>query len=153
LSRKFVPSRQERDVSVIIYDLKCENNHTFEGWFKDRMAFEKQKEGRLITCPVCGSDKVEMVLSSIAIMGKDPKVEGNEKAKEISPLKMLQNFHDYIDKTFEDVGANFADVALKMHYGEEEQKNIKGTTTRSEEENLKDEGVQFFKIPLPKFDS
>jgi len=117
------------------------------------MAFEKQKADRLITCPVCGSDEVEMVLSSIAIMGKDTKVEDNEKSKGISSLRALQNFHDYIDKTFEDVGAKFADVALKMHYGEEEHKNIKGTTTRSEEENLKDEGVQFFKIPLPKFDS
>lgn len=138
---------------MIIYDLKCDNNHTFEGWFKDRAAFEKQKSERLITCPVCGSDDVEMILSSIAIMGKDAKIPEKGKLKEISTMKALQSFHEYIDKTYEDVGANFAEVALKMHYGEEEKKNIKGTTTRSEEENLKEEGVQFFKIPLPKFDS
>lgn len=139
--------------SVIIYDLKCENNHKFEGWFKDRAAFERQKGEKLIACPVCGSDDVEMMLSSIAIMGKDTKVPKKEKSKEISPMKALQNFHEYINKAFEDVGANFAEVAMKMHYGEEDKKNIKGTTTKSEEENLKEEGIQFLKIPLPKFDS
>ena len=138
---------------MIIYDLKCGNSHKFEGWFKDRESFEKQKGERLITCPVCGSDGVEMMLSSIAIMGKDTKAPQKEKSKEISPLKSLQNFHEYINKTFEDVGSEFAEVALKMHSGEEDRKNIKGTTTKSEEENLKEEGVQFFKIPIPKFDS
>ena len=140
---------------MIIYDLKCNNSHTFEGWFTDRESFEKQKSERLITCPVCGSYDVEMMLSSIAIMGKDrdTKAAEKEQPKEISAMKALQNFHEYIDKAFEDVGANFAEVALKMHFGEEEKKNIKGTTTRSEEENLKEEGVQFFKIPIPKFDS
>lgn len=138
---------------MIIYDLKCDNNHTFEGWFEGSAAFEEQKNKRLITCPICGSANVEMMLSSIAIMGKDTKMPQREKAKEISPMKALQTLYEYIDKTYEDVGANFAEVALKMHYGEEEKKNIKGTTTRSEEENLKEEGIQFFKIPLPKFNS
>ncbi len=138
---------------MIIYDLKCGNSHKFEGWFKDRESFEKQKSERLITCPVCGSDDVEMMLSSIAIMGKDTKVPEKEKSKETSPMKALQSFHEYINKTFEDVGANFAEVALKMHSGEEDRKNIKGTTTKSEEENLIDEGVHFLKIPIPKFDS
>jgi len=42
---------------------------------------------------------------------------------------------------------------LKIHYGEEEKRNIKGTSTPEEEETLKEEGVQFIKIPLPKMDS
>ena len=62
-------------------------------------------------------------------------------------------FHQYIDKNFEDVGNKFAEVALKIHYGEEEKRNIKGTTTPQEEDNLKEEGVQFIKIPFLKMDS
>ena len=27
---------------MIIYDLKCRDGHKFEGWFKDRGAFEEQ---------------------------------------------------------------------------------------------------------------
>ncbi|MCK7508188.1 MAG: DUF1178 family protein [Desulfobacterales bacterium] len=37
--------------------------------------------------------------------------------------------------------------------GDEEKRNIKGTTTPQEEEALKEEGVSFIKIPLPKMDS
>ena len=51
------------------------------------------------------------------------------------------------------MGDKFAEIALKIHLGEEDRKNIKGTTTEREEENLREEGVQFFKIPMPKFDS
>ena len=138
---------------MIIYDLKCEKDHKFEGWFNDRAAFEDQKTQKLITCPICGSSEVEMVPSSVTIMGKD-LVESREKSsKDISPIKALQLFHEYLDKNFSDVGNKFAEVALKIHRGEEDKKNIKGTTTKSEEETLKEEGVQFIKVPIPKFDS
>lgn len=138
---------------MIIYDLRCEKGHKFEGWFKDRFVFENQKTEKLITCPVCGGDNIEMVPSSIAIMGKDIRPSERENIKELSPMKAFKTFHEYLDKNFEDVGDKFADIALKIHHGEEDGRNIKGITTIREEENLKEEGVQFFKIPLPKFDS
>jgi len=138
---------------VIIYDLKCEKSHKFEGWFSDRMAFEDQKSKKLITCPVCGSSNVEMVPSSIAIMGKDVEKSSEENLKDISPMKALQLFHKYLDKNFDDVGDKFADVALRIHRGEEDKRNIKGTTTRNEEDVMKEEGIQFIKVPIPKFDS
>jgi hypothetical protein len=62
-------------------------------------------------------------------------------------------FYEYLDKNFDDVGKKFAEVALRIHHGEEEGRNIKGITTENEEETLREEGVQFFKIPVPKFDS
>jgi hypothetical protein len=42
---------------------------------------------------------------------------------------------------------------MKIHCGEEEARNIKGTTTHQEEETLREEGVQFFKVPVVKLDS
>ena len=51
------------------------------------------------------------------------------------------------------MGNQFAEVALKIHFGEEEKRNIKGTTTSREDDNLREEGVQFIKIPIPKMDS
>jgi hypothetical protein len=136
---------------VIIYDLRCGKGHKFEGWFKDRSAFEHQKSCKLIACPICGTDDVEMVLSSIAIMGKDVRSSDRKSTPELSPMKALKVLHDYINEHFEDVGDKFADIALKIHHGEEDSRNIKGTTTDTEEENLKEEGVQFIKIPLPKY--
>lgn len=138
---------------MIIYDLKCDKDHKFEGWFNDRAAFEDQKTRKLITCPICGSSEVEMVPSSVTIMGKDLAESRGKSSKDISPIKALQLFHEYLDKNFNDVGNKFAEVALKIHRGEEDKKNIKGTTTKSEEETLKEEGVQFIKVPIPKFDS
>lgn len=138
---------------MIIYDLKCEKGHAFEGWFKDREAWVLQNSQKLVSCPVCNSTNVEIVLSSIAIMGRNSRITGNIQEKEVSPVEALKVLRQYIDKNFEDVGNKFAEVALKMHCGDEEKRNIKGTTTPQEENNLKEEGVQFIKIPLLKMDS
>jgi len=137
---------------VIIYDLKCENNHIFEGWFNDRTAFEEQKKKGLVKCPVCGSLSIDIVPSSITVMGKRTG-KFSKNNKDISPMKDLRMFHEYLDKTFEDVGSKFAEVALKIHLGEEDSRNIKGTTTKTEEDTLREEGIPFVKIPIPKFDS
>lgn len=138
---------------MIIYDLKCHKNHKFEGWFQDRNAFESQQKKKLIDCPVCGSSDVNMVPSSIAIMGKDAKEPIKSDRKDLSPMKMLQIANEFITKNFDDVGDRFAEVALKIHEGEEDRRNIRGTTTQDEEDILKEKGIQFFKIPIPKFDS
>jgi hypothetical protein len=138
---------------VIIYDLKCEKDHKFEGWFNDRTAFEEQKKKKIIVCPVCGSLDITMVPSSISIMGKDARRSKSENSDRMSPEKAARIFYEYVDKTFEDVGDGFADVALKIHRGEEDRRNIKGTTTKNEEETLREEGVPFIKVPIPKFDS
>lgn len=138
---------------MIIYDLKCDKNHKFEGWFNDRAAYEAQKSGKLITCPVCGSSAVEMVPSTISILGKDVKNVDNDKSRDIGPLKAVQLFQEYLNKNFDDVGEKFAEVALKIHKGEEERRNIKGTTTKEEEETLKEAGVDFVKVSVPKLDS
>jgi hypothetical protein len=137
---------------VIIYDLKCDKKHKFEGWFKDLASFEEQKAQKLITCPMCGSADVAMVPSSIAVMGKSRELkESKAGATDLSPMKMLEMIHDFVSKNFDDVGNRFTEVALKIHRGEESKRNIRGITTEKEEETLREEGVDFVKIPAPKF--
>lgn len=138
---------------MIIYDLKCEKGHTFEGWFKDRQAWISQNSQKLVSCPVCNSSSIEMVPSSIAFIGKDSRASEKITEKERSLTKSLKMLNQYLDNNFEDVGNKFAETALKIHCGDEEKRNIKGTSTPQEEENLKEEGVQFYKISLPKMDS
>ena len=75
---------------------------------------------------------------------------GREVKEEIDPHQALQLVHEYLDKHFEDVGAEFYKEALKIHYGETEKRNIKGTATTEEEVILKEEGVPFLKIPIIK---
>jgi hypothetical protein len=138
---------------VIIYDLRCRDGHKFEGWFKDRVAFDEQKEQSLIACPVCGNTDAAMVPSSVAVMGKEGHSPAEKPQAGESPLKILKEFQEYVHKNFDNVGEKFAEVALRIHHGEEDGRNIRGTTTRSEEESLREEGVRFIKLPLPEFDA
>jgi len=138
---------------VIVYELSCEKNHKFEGWFKDMASFEKQKDGGFISCPLCGSSSIRVVPSTITVMGKGLKKEKEHRAVESIPVSATKMFYDFIVKNSEDVGNRFAEVALKMHREEIEKKNIRGMTTDREEETLRDEGVEFIKIPVPKLDS
>ncbi len=138
---------------MIIYDLKCKKGHKFEGWFKDRANYEQQRLGKLVTCPVCGDADLDIVPSALAIRGKEVRSPDKDKSRELSPLKAMQLLHSYIEDNFQDVGDKFSEVALSIQRGDEEERNIKGTTTASEEEVLREEGVKFHKIPLLKFDS
>ncbi len=131
---------------MIAFDLICSNGHKFECWFRDGASFEQQRDSRVINCPVCNDDRIEKALSAFAI-----KRNGNPRQKgETDLLQALRTVQDYLDKHFEDVGVDFAKEALKIHYGKSKKKNIKGTATTDEETLLKEEGVQFLKIPIVK---
>ena len=138
---------------MIAFDLKCVNGHTFEGWFEDSKAYDAQKKKGLITCPVCSDTMVSKIPSTFAIKGSQSGVSD----KNSNPLELKnidQEIVDYVDKNFDNVGCDFAKEALKIHYGVTEPRNIRGVSTEEEENTLKKEGIQFFKIPkLPPIDS
>jgi hypothetical protein len=47
---------------MIRYALNCEQGHTFESWFANSAAYDKQAKRGLVSCPVCGSVKVEKAI-------------------------------------------------------------------------------------------
>src|SRR5215831_1843810 len=47
---------------MIRYTLVCNKRHEFESWFANSAAHDKQAKRGLVTCPVCGSAKVEKAL-------------------------------------------------------------------------------------------
>ena len=49
----------------------------------------------------------------------------------------------------EDVGAQFAEEARKMHYGETQDRSIRGQATREEAESLREEGIEIMSLPIP----
>ncbi len=63
--------------------------------------------------------------------------------------KVGKEIVDYVGKNFDDVGCDFAKEALKIHYGVKEARNIRGISTKEEEKMLKEEGIDFVKIPMP----
>ncbi len=132
---------------MIAYDLKCHNDHTFEGWFEDAKAFNKQLKAGLIGCPVCDDTRITRIPSTFAIKGS-PTVP-SDAPPQPNPEAMAQAIAHYVDKNFDNVGADFATEALKIHYGVNEPRNIRGISTPQEEETLRKEGVEFVKFPLP----
>ena len=139
---------------MIAFDLRCSENHTFEAWFKDRAAFEEQRDRGLISCPVCGCHQVEKILSPVAIRRSPSSHAPDQTAGdglEIQKgfLKAMQKIYETVIENTEDVGARFASEALKMHYGATESRNIRGVATEDEEKILKDEGIDFARIPVP----
>ena len=49
----------------------------------------------------------------------------------------------------EDVGQNFADEARKIHYGESEERNIRGQASVEETKDLLEEGIDVLPLPVP----
>lgn len=133
---------------MIAYDLQCVNGHTFEGWFEDRKAYEAQKKKALIACPVCNSTNIARVPSTFAIKSSNPLQEFSDQQTDLENIG--KKIVDFVEKNFDDVGADFAKEALKMHYGVTKARNIRGISTKEEEKTLKEEGVQFFKVPVPE---
>lgn len=58
---------------MIVFDLKCENAHQFESWFRSSSAFEEQKHAGLVTCPYCDSSSVTK-----ALMAPNVSAKGNQ---------------------------------------------------------------------------
>jgi hypothetical protein len=49
----------------------------------------------------------------------------------------------------EDVGQNFAEEARKIHYGEAEERNIRGQASIEETKDLLEEGIEVLPLPVP----
>ena len=136
---------------MIAFDLRCDQDHTFEAWFQDGEAFETQKEKGLLTCPVCGSNTVRKIPSAVAVRTRSVGKDGETSEAVLN--EMLNKIYTVVKKNTEDVGTAFAQEALKIHYGVTENRNIRGVATPEEEKILKEEGISFMKIPVPEKNS
>lgn len=146
---------------MVIYDLVCDANHEFEGWFKNAGDLLTQQEQGLLTCPVCDSVNIRKLVtaakvtkksnssSSLATRSQTAVATGSEPSSEkFKQLQqMLGQVHEFIDKNFEDVGNKFADEAISIHKGEKDPSNIRGTATKDQLKAMAEEGVEA--IPLP----
>ncbi|MET0409147.1 MAG: DUF1178 family protein, partial [Hyphomicrobium sp.] len=59
----------------------------------------------------------------------------------------LREFTQKVVANTEDVGPRFADEARKMHFGEIEERQIRGTSTAEEARELAEDGVPFGILP------
>ena len=130
---------------MLIFELNCQDGHTFEGWFDSLEELESQLQARQLECPVCGSKKIHRVLSSFAIGGKKT-TPASEDSMGLTMEAMEQAARRFLNENFENVGTDFFQEALKMHYGSAPARNIRGVSSAQEEEVLREEGIEFFKL-------
>ena len=152
-----------------VLDLQCRHGHAFEGWFASQGDYESQRERGLLTCPVCNDAEVSKKLSAPRLnLGRSPEPAAPvAEAPQVPPaatatpalparpalpqelqaamLKMVR----HVMANTEDVGKQFAEEARKIHYGEAENRNIRGQASREETEALLDEGIDILPLPVP----
>ena len=145
---------------MIKYALRCDHGHEFESWFANSSAFEKQQKRGLVSCPACGSEKVERAIMAPNVSGvhkKDrvPVSTTPEKAPVamLSPQEKeirakLKELREHITKNADNVGAKFPEEARKMHYGESEPRSIYGEATPDDAKSLAEEGIEFHPLPV-----
>lgn len=144
---------------MIIYDLCCDNQHRFEGWFQSAEDFDSQLERRLITCPQCDSASVRRVPSAVAISrpreaSDVPAPRGPSIAAAmpvgVQALELYRQLTSAMISISEDVGHEFAEEARRIHYQEAPERPIRGHTTDEEYEALRDEGIEIIRLPVIK---
>ena len=136
---------------MIVFDLICADQHRFEGWFASGEDFASQKGRGLIECPVCGGAHVEKLPAAKIRTQSEPAapVETSTKQPEKHDLSRVI---DYVLAHSEDVGKRFAEEARKIHYRETPERSIRGVASRKEAEELRDEGIPVFMLPVPPQD-
>ena len=60
---------------------------------------------------------------------------------------LLARMRAEVEKNCDYVGQDFAEEARKIHNGEAEARGIYGETTDSEAEALKEDGIEFARLP------
>ena len=103
---------------MIAYDLRCLQGHHFEGWFEDQNAYLSQKRKKMVACPICNDTDVNRIPSAFAIKSARPAPPAPPARKDADELSRLgRQIVRYVEENFDNVGADFAKEALKIHYG------------------------------------
>jgi len=158
---------------MIRYSLACARGHAFDSWFANSSAYDKQAKRELVTCPLCGSTKVEKAIMAPRLARSDsdkaidvpvpPPVpaatpapaapQATEPVAMLSPQERelrtkLKELRDHLVKNSENVGRKFPEQARQMHYGEIEHRSIYGEASPQEAKELHEEGIEFHPLPV-----
>jgi hypothetical protein len=153
---------------MIRYTLACDKGHQFESWFADSAAYDKQAKRKLVSCPVCGSAKVDKTIMAPRVSTSKKRAKATtetpapvaaENTQENSPVAMispqeqefrtkLKELREHLTKNSDNVGAKFPEEARKMHYGETEHRSIYGEATPQDAKEMLEEGIEFHPIPV-----
>ena len=140
---------------MIKYNLKCDNDHEFVSWFSDSSEFEKLSKKNFLECIFCNSKNIKKSIMSPMISSKKSSEDNidlmNQKIS-IEKNKLIK-LRKFVEKNFEYVGNNLAKKVREAYYDKKNKKNIYGTTTSKERDELLEEGIEITSIPWVEKDN
>jgi hypothetical protein len=138
-----------------VFDLCCDQEHPFEGWFASGEDFDRQLAADMIECPVCASCDVRKLLSAprLNLGGAEDAPESSSKEPVAMPnddsmRSMMLQIARHIAANSEDVGERFPEEARRIHYDEAPKRSIRGMASKEEAADLKDEGIEVMPVPF-----
>jgi len=137
---------------MIKYHLGCRDGHKFESWFRTIADYDVQSRSGAVQCPLCGSTDISKQPMAPAVVSKRGNASGAKQPSSdvqmnTATLGVLRALKKAVVENSEDVGAKFADEARKIHFGDSEERNIRGSSTPEEAQALFDDGVSFGILP------
>ena len=134
---------------MILYELKCSNEHQFEAWFRDSASFDKQAKRGEVECPICSDTHVGKAPMAPRLSSSVKKESGEERAKEVAEqiLKAVNKIQKHVEDNCDYVGDKFADEARAIHYGDADERGIYGEATGDEIGELLDEKIKILPVP------
>ena len=134
-----------------VLNLRCAADHGFEGWFASEDDFAAQLAGTGVACPLCGSTEITRLPSAPRLnVGRHvgPAAEPAQPVQMTPQPQWLKVVRQVMNST-EDVGDRFAEEARRIHYGEVEERGIRGRASSEDAEALREEGIAVVALPLP----
>lgn len=160
-----------------VLNLCCSSGHRFEGWFGSEDDYRSQVDRGLVECPICGDKTVQRLPSAPHVLtsasrsvSMPPQANerratsrsGSDAAAPVAVKPSSENVAEqlvlqsawlravqHVIKHTDDVGTRFAEEARRMHYGEADERPIRGQATTDEAKALHDEGIEVMALPMP----
>lgn len=140
-----------------VLNLRCAHDHAFEGWFASEDDFLSQQDRGLIECPLCGDKSVAKLPSAprLNVSGaREPSAPtahapSGETTHSVTLQSMWMRAVQHVMATTVDVGDKFAEEARRIHYGEAEERAIRGKASAEDAQALQDEGIEVVALPVP----
>ena len=139
---------------MISFNIRCANEHVFEAWFNNSAAYEEQSASGKVACPICGDSTVEKAPMAPRVNMGTSRPSATNVPPVVAIREMITEIHRHVSENTEDVGGNFAEEARRIHYGETEERGIRGEASDDEVQELEEEDIDVYRLPnLPRSDA
>ena len=138
-----------------VLNLRCAHDHRFEGWFGSDDDYVSQAERGLVACPMCDDKAITRLPSAprLNVSKQRNDAADSRPPADVSLSKVqgqwLHAVREMLRNT-EDVGDRFPEEARRIHYGESQERGIRGRASREDAEALRDEGIEVVAVSVPE---